>query len=60
MKMYLSFLENRALISYQKEGGIYRTTYKGRQFLRAYKGRQFLRAYKGRQFLRAYNDVEAS
>jgi predicted transcriptional regulator len=36
MKMYLSFLENRALISYQKEGGIYRTTYKGRQFLRAY------------------------
>ena len=34
--MYLSILENQGLISYQKGDGIYRTTYKGRQFLRTY------------------------
>lgn len=36
LKTYLSILENYGLISYQKEDGIYRTTYKGRQFLRTY------------------------
>jgi predicted transcriptional regulator len=37
LKMYLSILENRGLLSYQKADGIYRTTYKGKQFLRTYK-----------------------
>jgi predicted transcriptional regulator len=36
LKTYLSILENQGLISYQKEDGIYRTTYKGTQFLRTY------------------------
>lgn len=37
LKTYLSILENHGLISYQKGDGIYRATYKGRQFLRTYK-----------------------
>lgn len=36
LKTYISILENQGLISYQKGDGIYRTTYKGRQFLRTY------------------------
>jgi predicted transcriptional regulator len=36
LKTFLSILENQGLISYQKGDGIYRTTYKGRQFLRTY------------------------
>jgi predicted transcriptional regulator len=36
LKTYLSILDNQGLISYQKGDGIYRTTYKGRQFIRTY------------------------
>ncbi len=37
LRTYLTILENHGLISYQKGDGNYRTTYKGRQFLRTYK-----------------------
>jgi predicted transcriptional regulator len=36
LKACLSTLEKLGLISYQKGDGIYRTTYKGKQFLRTY------------------------
>ena len=36
LKMYLSILENNGLLAYHKGDGIYRTTYKGMQFLRTY------------------------
>jgi predicted transcriptional regulator len=36
LKMYLLILENNGLLAYHKGDGIYRTTYKGMQFLRTY------------------------
>jgi predicted transcriptional regulator len=36
LKMYLSILETNGLLAYHKSDGIYRTTYKGMQFLRTY------------------------
>jgi predicted transcriptional regulator len=36
LKMYLSILEDNRFIAYHRGDGVYRTTYRGMQFLRAY------------------------